>query len=164
MKRGRMAARIAAVVLSGCGGDPALPLADTKPATGAALKEDSKNATEIVGLGRNADLVQRFCVNMTGAACPADIGGQLKTAGFLGEGPANELSDAFAMLEADRIDGAADLQSSDEIYVKALYRVALAREPDAGGESSNLEFLNSSNGRPVLVRAFMRSQEFKGQP
>lgn len=162
MKRVLMAAGIAAALLGGCEDAPMQPLAEARPATGEALDGYAKDATEIVRLGHNGDLVQRFCVNMTGALCAEGMAEQLKTAGFSGEGPANELGDAFAKLEADRLDGSADLASTDEIYVKALYRVVLAREPDAGGEASNLKFLKSGNGRVSLVRAFMQSPEFRG--
>ena len=162
MKRVLMMAGIAVAMLGGCEDKPVQDLADARPATGEALDGYAKDATEIVSVGRNGDLVQRFCVNMSGAACPAGVAEQLKTAGFAGEGPANELGDAFTKLEADRLDGSADLKSSDEIYVKALYRVALAREPDAGGEASHVKFLKGGNGRLGLVRAFMQSPEFRG--
>ena len=74
MNRGWLAVAGAAMLLSACDAeDPAPKLAAALPATGAALTQYSENITDAVNLGANADLVQRFCKNMSGAACPADI-------------------------------------------------------------------------------------------
>lgn len=160
MKSGWLVGIAAAATLAACG-EPAQQVADAKPASGEALAKYSKNATDMVSLGASGDLVQRFCKNQSGKPCPADIADELKEAGFLGEGPANELGDAFTRIEADKIDGTPDKQSTDEIYVRALYRVALGREPEAGAETAQANVLKQGLGRPGLVRAFMESPEFK---
>lgn len=160
MKFRWLAIGAAAATLSACG-DPAQQLAAATPATGPALIKYSNKATDHVSLGANGDLVQRFCFNQSGKPCASDIADELKKAGFLGEGPANELGDAFAKIEADRIDGTPDQQSTDEVYVTALYHVALRREPEAGGTTGHVNALKQGLGRPGLVRAFMESPEFR---
>jgi hypothetical protein len=160
MKSGWLSVVAVAATLSACG-DPAQQLATAKPATGPALARYANNATDMVSLGSNGDLVQRFCVNQSGKACADDIADELKKVGFLGEGPANELGDAFARIEADRIDGTPDQKSSDEVYVTALYHIALGREPEAGGATGHINAIKGGLGRPGLVRAFMESLEFK---
>jgi len=100
-------------------------------------------------------------VNLKGAVCAAEIEGELAAAGFKGEGPANVLADAFAKLEADRLDGVADFESTDEVYVRALYKVVLAREADAGGEQSHVAYLKAGNDRLGVARGFIQSAEFK---
>lgn len=160
MKSGWLIVIAAAATLSACG-DPAQQLATAKPATGAALANYSKNATDNVSIGANADLVQRFCKNQSGKPCESSIAEDLKAAGFAGEGPANELGDAFTKIEADRIDGTPDQQSTNEVYVKALYHVMLGREPEAGAETGHSNALAQGLGRPGLARAFMESLEFK---
>lgn len=163
MKSGWLVVVAAAATLSACG-DPAQQLAEAKPASGAALINYSKNATDNVSIGGNADLVQRFCKNQSGKPCASDIAVELKDAGFEDQGPANELGDAFAKIEADKLDGTPDKQSSNEVYVRALYRVALGREPEAGAETAQSNVLKQGLGRPGLVRAFMESPEFRSLP
>ncbi len=160
MKSGWLVAVVAASTLTACG-DPTQQLATAEPATGMALVRYANNATDVVGLGPNADLVQRFCLNQTGKACADDISEQLKKVGFAGEGAANDLGDAFAKIEADKIDGTPDQQSTDEVYIKALYHVVLAREPDDGGAKSHIKALQDGVGRTGIVRAFMESAEFR---
>ncbi len=159
MKSGWLVVVAMAAAVSACG-DPA-KLSDAGPASGAALAKYSNNATDMVSLAANGDLVQRFCVNQTGKACAANIADELKEFGFLGEGPANDLGNAFAAIEADRLDGTRDHQSTDEVYVRALYKTALAREPEAGAEAAQSKVLKGGLGRNGLVRAFMESPEFK---
>lgn len=160
MKSGLFVAVAAVFALSACG-DPVEQLATAKPASGAALAKYSNDATDMVSLGSNADLVQRFCQNQSAKPCSDAIADELKAVGFLGEGPANELGAAFAVIEADRIDGTPDQTSSDEVYVRALYHIALGREPEAGAEAGHSSALKQGLGRPGLVRAFMESAEFK---
>ena len=65
--RARRARQRSAVVvglllgLAGCEGEPSDQLATAGPATEAKLAEYSSAITDIVQLGANADLVQRFC-------------------------------------------------------------------------------------------------------
>lgn len=154
----------AVVFLSACDGDPSAQLAAAPPATGAALAHYSENITHAVKLGANADLVQRFCKNMTGAACPPDIPASLSAAGFSGEGSGVVLASAFAKIEADKIDGKADQQSTAETYLRAAYKVVLAREPDEGGAQVNLKFLKDTGERDQLLRSMLQSAEFKTLP
>ncbi|MFT3722047.1 MAG: DUF4214 domain-containing protein [Hyphomonadaceae bacterium] len=164
MNRKWLMAMAAVALLGACDGNPPGNLGTASPATGAALAHYSENSTDAVKLGANADLVQRFCKNMTGAACPADIGEKLSAAGFKGEGSGVDLAAAFAKMEADKIDGQADLQSTAETYFQALYRVILAREPDQDGAAANLKFLKETGERNQLARAMMQSPEFKTLP
>ena len=160
MKFGWLVIVAVASTLSACG-DPAQQLADAKPASGAALAKYAKNATDDVSLGANGDLVQRFCQNQAGKPCADNIADELKRAGFAGQGPANELGDAFAKIEADRIDGTPDYQSTDEVYVTAVYRVALGRAPEEGAVSGQSKALKQGVGRPGLMRSFLQSPEFQ---
>lgn len=155
-------AALAAGLLSACG-DPSRELAEAKPATGASLEEHSRNISRSVQLGRDGDLVQRFCKNTTGAACPADIAGKLKAFGFADNQTGIDLAYAFVLMAADAKDGKPDLASSDEDYLAAAYRVALGREPDEGGATSNLAFIKEKGERKLMLRSLLESQEFKSQ-
>lgn len=133
------------------------------PATGDAIDTYSRNITEGVRLGADADLVQLFCVNTTGAACPADIGDRLKAFGYTDGGTGVDLAYAFTLMAADAKDGQADQASSDEDYVAAAYRVALGREPDAGGAQTGLAFLKDTGERKTLLRSMLQSEEFRSK-
>ena len=165
MNRGWLAVAGAAMLLSACDAeDPAPKLAAALPATGAALTQYSENITDAVNLGTNADLVQRFCKNMSGSSCPADIREKLSAAGFSGQGSGVDLASAFAKMEADQIDGEADQQSTAATYLRAAYKVVLAREPDEGGAQVNLKFLKEKGERDQLLRSMLQSAEFKTLP
>ncbi|HOY77879.1 MAG TPA: DUF4214 domain-containing protein [Hyphomonadaceae bacterium] len=163
MKSGWLIVVAAAAALSACG-DPAQQLATAKPASGPALVKYSRNATAEVSLGANADLVQRFCQNQTGKPCASDIAAELKSVGFDDHGPTNELGDAFAKIEADKIDGTPDQQSSDEVYVEAAYHVALGRAPEVGAVAAQSKALKDGVGRVAMMRSFIQSTEFKALP
>lgn len=164
MKRGMTVSIVAALVVAACSEDPTEQLAAATPATGPALVKYSENPTTPINLGTNADLVQRFCKNQTGQACPADIKEKLAAAGFSGGGSPVELAGAFTAMEADRLDAAADGASSEETYMQAIYKTILARKPDAEGALVNLQFLKSSGERKQLVRSMLMSSEFKTLP
>ena len=165
MNRCWLAVAGAAMLLSACDAEDLAPnLAGASPATGAALTQYAENITGAVKLGANADLVQRFCRNMTGSPCPADIGEKLSAAGFGGQGSGVDLASAFAKMEADLIDGQADQQSTAETYLRAAYKVVLAREPDEGGAQVNLKFLKEKGERGQLLRSMLQSAEFETLP
>lgn len=160
--KGRWIAIAAALAAVACGEeDPAAEIAAATPATGEALTDYSESITKDVKLLANADLVQRFCHNMTGSACAPGIADQLKQAGFGGQGSGVELARAFVLIEADKRDGLADLGSSDETFWKAAYKVVLAREPDAEGAMANLSFIKNTGERQQMLRALLQSPEFK---
>lgn len=158
-----MVSVLAACLLSSCGGDPTAQLAAAEPATGDRLTEYSQNITNTVDLGADAALVQRFCKNALAAACPADVVQKLEASGYVGGGTGVDLAAAFTVWIADEKDSNPDLSASDEDYLWAAYKVVLAREPDAGGAQTNLEFIRSPNGnRKIMLRSMLESQEFKG--
>lgn len=158
-----LATGIAVAMLGACDGDPTVELAAAAPASGAALAQYSENITKSVKLGANADLVQRFCKNVTSAPCAADIAGKLKAAGF-GDGDGVDLAYAFTVTEADRLDGQADGASTPEIFLQAAYKVVVAREPDQEGALVNLQFIKENGERKLLVRSMLQSPEFKTLP
>ncbi len=151
----------AILVLSACDGDPTEQLAKAKASAGEELAEYSSNITDIVSLGGNADLVQRFCKNAFAAACPADVATRLSEFGFFSGGSGVDLANAFVVWVADEKDGNPDLASPDEDYLWAAYKVALGREPDEGGAVSNLAFIKDGGDRKTMLRSLLESQEFK---
>ena len=74
------------ILLSGCGGDPADAVAKAEAAQGEALTEYARNIAETVDIAANPDLVQRFCLNGLGAACPEGITDKLKEFGYASGG------------------------------------------------------------------------------
>lgn len=152
---------VLAVTLSGCSeGDVSQKLVAAKPAAGSQLRHYAETAKETVRLGANADLVQRFCKNQTGAACPINIADELKAEGFDGEGSVVDLAAAFTDIEADKLDHQQDHASSTDIFFQAAYRTVLAREPDPAGAQANLKFLQDGGERKQLLRAMLTSAEF----
>lgn len=149
------------LLLAACEGDPTKPLAKAEAATGEKLAEYSSNITDIVSLGGNADLVQRFCKNAWATKCPADVAVKLGEFSFASGGSGVDLAAAFVMWAADEKDANPDLSSSDEDFIWAAYRVVLGREPDAGGALSNLQFIKDGGDRKTLLRSMLESQEFK---
>lgn len=154
------AAAVALGLVAGCGDADVAPSA---PATGDAVDQYSRNITEGVSLGNDAELVQLLCVNTTGAACPADIGETLKSFGYSDGGTGVDLAYAFTLMAADAKDGQADQASTDEDFLSAAYRVALAREPDAGGAQANLAFIKDTGQRKTMLRSLLESEEFRSK-
>ena len=151
----------AILVLAACDGDPTEQLAKAEPSTGEKLAEYSSGITDIVSLGGNADLVQRFCKNAFAGACPADVATRLGEFGFMSGGSGVDLANAFVVWVADEKDGNADLASADEDYLWAAYKVALGRDPDEGGALSNLAYIKDGGDRKNMLRSMLESQEFK---
>lgn len=151
----------AGLALSACG-DPKKAIAEADAAGGDKLEEYSRNIAETVDLVANPDLVQRFCKNAFASACPADIDQTLKDHGYNG-GTGVDLAQAFVVILADTKDGEADLSSSDEDYLAAAYRVALARDPDAEGGADNLTYIQDSGNRKQMLRSLLESDEFRKQ-
>lgn len=158
---GLVAVTVVALLLSACG-DPKKAIAEADVAGGEKLQEYSKNISETVDLVANPDLVQRFCKNAFGAACPADITEKLADNGYAG-GTGVDLAHAFVLLLADQKDGETDQSSSDEDYLDAAYRVALGRAPDAGGAQDNLTYIQDTGNRKQMLRSLLQSEEFKKQ-
>ena len=149
-------------LLAACS-DGTKEIAAAEPSSGAKLEEHSRTISRSVTLAGDADLVQRFCKNTTGAACPADIADKLKAFGFADNQTGVDLAYSFVLMAADAKDGNPDLSSSDEDFLAAAYRVALAREPDEGGAQANLSFIKEKGERKQMLRSLLESQEFKNQ-
>jgi hypothetical protein len=157
-------AALASMLLLAACDDPGKTIAAAEPAAGASLEEHSNNISRSVQLASDADLVQRFCKNTSGQACPTDIADKLEAFGFVDNQTGVDLAYAFTLMEADAKDGTADFYSSDEDFLAASYRVALGREPDRDGAMSNLAFIKQKGERKAMLRSLLESQEFKAQP
>jgi Domain of unknown function (DUF4214) len=154
---------LAGCALSACG-DPAgqaKQLAAAQAATGAALEPYSDNITHAVDIGKNADLVQRFCKNATGQACPVDIAARLKTFGFADGQDGVKLAGAFVLMDLHENNQKGDADASDEEFLAAAYRVAFGRAPDEMGGKSNLAFIKETHERYAMLRSLLQSPEFK---
>jgi hypothetical protein len=151
------------ILLSGCGGDPAEAVAKAEAAQGEALTEYARNIAETVDIAANPDLVQRFCRNGLGAACPEGITDKLKEFGYASGGTGVDLAHAFVVMVADQKDGNPDLLVTDEDYLASAYRVALGRDPDTGGATDNLRFIQDTGNRKAMLRTLLQSEEFKAQ-
>jgi hypothetical protein len=145
--------------------DPATSLADAQPAAGAQLQEFSRQWNDKVDLGRAAPLLQRYCVNMSGAPCAPDIIDRLRQYGFNDGAAGVDLAYAFIRMGADAKDGVADQKASDEDFVSSCYRVMFGREPDADGAAHHLGTIKEQGegSRRALAMAFLRSPEFNSQ-
>jgi len=156
---------LAAVLLAACGGpvDTGAAIAKAEPATGAALENYSRNISEQVELAKDAPLVQLFCKQATGAACPADIEGRLAAYGYADKATGVDLANAFTGMLADSLDGNADRISTDEDFLAAAYRVVLARAPDLGGAQTNLKFIRETGQRQAMLRSMLESREFQAR-
>jgi hypothetical protein len=143
--------------------DPGPAVQATKPATGAQLASYASNSRDQVELARDAPLVQLFCQQATGKPCPADIETRLAAYGFKDKLTAVDLANAFTMMLADSIDGSPDLNSSDEDFLAAAYRVVLNRSPDVIGAQSNLKFIKETGQREQLLKSMLESEEFKAR-
>ena len=152
----------AALALAACG-DPKEAVAKADAASGEALDTYSRNIAETVDIAANPDLVQRFCKNGLGGACPEDITDRLKEFGYASGGTGVDLAHAFVVMVADQKDGNPDLSASDEDYLFASYRVALGRDPDEGGAKDNLRFIQDTGNRKAMLRSLLQSVEFQNQ-
>jgi len=152
------------IALVACSGkDASQRLAEATPAVGQDLEKYSRGITRSVQIGKDAALVQRFCKNTTGQACPPDIAEKLKPFGFVDGLTGVDLAYAFVAMTADAKDGVADQSSSDEDFLVASYRVVVAREPDQGGALSNLKYIKETGERKSMLRSMLESDEFKRQ-
>lgn len=143
--------------------DPGEAVAKAEAASGDSLNTYSRNIAETVDIAANPDLVQRFCKNGFGTACPENITQQLEQHGYLGGGTGVDLAHVFVVMVADRKDGDPDMSSTDEDYLLSAYRVALGRDPDADGAQDNLRFIQDTGNRKQMLRSLLQSQEFKNQ-
>ena len=151
------------ILLSGCGGDPEEAVAKAEAAQGEALTEYARNIAETVDIAANPDLVQRFCLNGLGAACPEGITSRLGEFGYAGGGTGVDLAHAFVVMVADQKDGNPDQLVTDEAYLASAYRVALGRDPDTSGAADNLRFIQDTGNRKAMLRSLLQSEEFKKQ-
>ena len=156
-----LALGLASLGLAACG-DAKKAIAEADVAAGDKLQTYSQNISETVDLAASPDLVQRFCRNGWGAACPADITEKLKDNGY-SNGTGVDLAHAMVVMLADEKDGETDQSSSDEEYLDGAYRVALGREPDEGGAADNLTFIQDTGNRKQMLRSLLESEEFKNQ-
>jgi hypothetical protein len=159
------AAALCAGLLAGCG-DPAKDLAKAEPAAGASLEEMSREIRHDAQISKVAALVQRFCRNMSGAACPPDTTERLKPYGFTDGNSGVALAHAFVKMAADAKDGVADQQSNDEDFISAAYRVAFAREPDPPGAQHYAVYLKKPavggvSRRDEMIVILIQSPEFQ---
>ena len=154
---------LAVIALSACGGDPKEAVSKAEAASGDALDTYAKNIAETVDLAANPDLVQRFCKNGLGGACPPDITEKLTEFGYAKGGTGVDLAHSFVMMVADGKDGNPDLSATDEDYLFAAYRVALGRDPDEGGARDNLQFIQDTGNRKAMLRSLLQSEEFQNQ-
>jgi hypothetical protein len=156
-----LAALAALGALSSCG-NAEVALSEAQPATGASLEKFSKEIHREAAIGTHAALVQRFCMNMSGAACPPDTPGRLSTYGFTDGQTGVDLGHAFVKMAADEKDGTPDQSSTDGDFIIAAYRVVLAREPDPGGAAHYAQFLAQpgENRRGEMMLVFLKSPEF----
>jgi hypothetical protein len=152
---------VLALGLAGCG-DAKKAIAEADVAAGDKLEAYSHNISETVDLVASPDLVQRFCKNGFGAACPPDITDKLKDNGYV-SGTGVDLAQAFVVMRADQKDGETDQSSSDEDYLAAAYRVALGRDPDEGGAKDNLTYIQDTGNRKQMLRSLLESEEFRQQ-
>ncbi|MDP3737175.1 MAG: DUF4214 domain-containing protein [Hyphomonadaceae bacterium] len=157
-------AAISILVLAGCG-DPSKSLAEAQPATSSELVAFSRESTHAIKLSRDGALLQRYCLNMSGADCPPDTIQVLGQFGFNDGETGIDLAYAFVLMAADAKDGAADQKSSDEDFIAATYRVTLGREPDAEGAAHHLASIQGKDidARKALVLTFLKSSEFTSQ-
>jgi hypothetical protein len=158
----KVALGAACLALSACGPGPEA-IATAKPATGPALVAYSKDITQKIDLGKNADLVQYFCQTSMQQPCPADIVARLKNYGFNGESDGVDLAYRFTLMAADAKDGNADKTASDEDFFVAAYKTILGREPDNEGAKANLELIKNSGQRKTVLRGMLQSREFQSR-
>lgn len=151
-------------VVAACDGAPG-DLATAKPASGAQLQEFSRQWNEEMSLASAAPLLQKYCMNMSGAACAPDTAQRLQQYGFADGGPMADLGFAVVKMAADAKDGVADQKASDEDFVASCYKVILGREPDMGGFTHHVASLagQGEEARRALALAFLRSPEFSAQ-
>jgi hypothetical protein len=158
----KIALGMAALALSACGPGPEA-IATAKPATGPALVAYSKDITQKIDLGKNADLVQYFCSSSMQQPCPADIVARLKDYGFTSESDGVDLAYRFTLMAADAKDGSADKTTSDEDFFVAAYKTVLGREPDTEGAKANLALIKDSGQRKTVLRGMLQSREFQSR-
>ena len=151
-------------VLAACD-DPAKAVAASEPATGGQLQEFSRQWNDKVELSKAGPLLQKYCTNMSGAACAPDAVGRLKHYGFSDGAAGVDLAYAFISMVADDKDGIADQKSSDQDFVHSCYRVMFGREPDPEGAAHHMAGLQGKGeeARRALALAFLKSPEFNSQ-
>lgn len=145
--------------------DNAAKIPAAPPASGAQLHEFSRKWNDKVDLTRDAALLQRLCVNASGAPCAPDTATQLKKYGLTDESVTVDLAYAFVSMAADAKDGTIDQKASDENFVASCYRVMFGREADAEGAAHHLATISGKGEdvRKAVAASFLRSPEFNSQ-
>ena len=146
--------------------NPAKKVAAAEPASADELREFSRNWNDPVDLNKDAPLLKKLCVNMSGADCPADaLIDRLKQYGLQEGSTGVDLAYAFISMAADEKDGTVDQKSTDENFVSSSYRVMFGREPDAEGAAHHLGRITGQGEdvRKALAMDFLRSPEFNSQ-
>jgi hypothetical protein len=151
-------------VLAACS-DPAAKLAATQPATGEQLREFSRKWNDKVDVRKVAALLQRFCVNTSGAPCEPDTTDRLRRYGLTDDSIGIDLAHSFITMAADARDGTVDQNASDENYIYTSYRAMLGRDPDPEGAAHHLGTITGrgEEARKALATAFLKSPEFNSQ-
>jgi hypothetical protein len=157
---GRVRSRIPGRVQGTFGGEAS---GGVEAAQGEALDAYARNIAETVDIAANPDLVQRFCTNGLGVACPEGIAARLGDYGYASGGTGVDLAHAFVVMVADQKDGNPDLLVTDEDYLASAYHVALGRDPDTSGAADNLRFIQDTGNRKAMLRTLLQSEEFKKQ-
>ncbi len=159
-----MTAMLSALLLVACG-DPEAKLAAAEPASGEHLKEFARKWNDTADPAKDLALLQRFCMNASGAACAPGTIGRLKDYGLADASTGSDLAYALIAKTADEKDGTVDQKSSDEAFVWACYRVMFGREPDPEGATHHLAGLSGKGeeARKALALAFLRAPEFASQ-
>jgi len=149
-------------LLAGCG-DGRDKLVGATPATGDALVDYSTKIGDGVSIGKDAAFVQIFCKNVSGGPCPENIGDQLQPYGFSNGKTGVDLGYAFAMLAADKKDGADDGKSSDADFIEGAYRAVFARAADPDGLATYSDVIKdgTTESRKVMIKTILQSPEFK---
>lgn len=162
MLKRSLAAALAALVVSACSDAPPEP-GSVAPAQADDRAEFGASPGDRLDARADASVKELFCLNALGEACPADIDEQLAQHAFAGLDTRIDLADAFVRINALDTLGGADAEITNEAYVAACYRVILGREPDEGGYSAQLNFINTSGvgARKTLIESMLRSDEFR---
>lgn len=155
---------VSIAALAACDGSSG-ELAQAKPAAGAQLQEYSRQWNDEIDLASAAPLLQKYCMNMSGAPCAPDTVERLQQYGFSDGGAMADLGYAFVRMAADAKDGVADQKASDQDFVSSSYRVMFGREPDAEGFAHHVASIagQGEEARRALTVAFLRSPEFGSQ-
>ncbi len=147
------------LALAACSPDP-IEYGSVAPATAEQKAEFGRDATDRIDYATDLPVVEYFCVNTIGSACPADIEERLASYYTTSQRTRVDVADAFARYRATIDLGDPEALISDEDYVEAAYQVTFGRELDPSGRASNLGFVLETGQRKAMLRTLLESQEF----